>query len=212
MIDFFKRLDKFMSYNGLNDNRITIECGISNGLIGKARQRGSLSQENISRILLRYENLDANWLLTGNGAMINENFLFNRYKKCLTIIPIENMINFKKSIVVDDEDDQENNRFLSSSLGVADFLIEITDKTNTQKYAAGDFLACKKVDLQDVLFQWNSVCVLDTSFGIWIKKIMKGKDDNHYLILSENQNYDPFEIRTSEINAVALVLGVVKVE
>ena len=54
MIDFFSRLDKFMTYKGLNDNKLTVETGISNGLIGKARKRGSLSQENISKILYTY--------------------------------------------------------------------------------------------------------------------------------------------------------------
>jgi hypothetical protein len=59
-----------MNFKGLNDNRITVEAGISNGLIGKARKRGSLSQENISKILHKYNDLDANWLFTGNGSML----------------------------------------------------------------------------------------------------------------------------------------------
>jgi len=69
MNNFFNRLDKFLNYKGLNDNKITIQTGISNGLIGKARKRGSLSQENISKILLTYPNLNANWLFTGEGKM-----------------------------------------------------------------------------------------------------------------------------------------------
>ena len=59
-----------MKYKGLNDNKITVEAGISNGLIGKARVRGALSQENISKILYKYPDLDANWLLTGQGSML----------------------------------------------------------------------------------------------------------------------------------------------
>jgi len=70
MIDFFSRLDKYMKIKGLNDNKITIEANISNGLIGKARKRGSLSQENISKILQVYKDIDANWLLTGEGEML----------------------------------------------------------------------------------------------------------------------------------------------
>lgn len=69
MIDFFERLDKYMKVSGLNDNKITVEAGISNGLIGKARKRGSLSLENISKILHKYSDLDANWLLLGEGEM-----------------------------------------------------------------------------------------------------------------------------------------------
>lgn len=70
MSDFFDRFDKYMEYKGLNDNRITVETGISNGLIGKARKRGGLSQENISKILQSYSDLDANWWFRGDGEMI----------------------------------------------------------------------------------------------------------------------------------------------
>ena len=70
MIDFFSRLDNYLKYKGLNDNKLTIETGISNGLIGKARKRGALSQDNISKILCKYIELDANWLLTGQGSML----------------------------------------------------------------------------------------------------------------------------------------------
>jgi hypothetical protein len=72
MIDFFSRLDSYMIFKGLNDNKITVETGISNGLIGKARKRGALSQDNISKILCRYTDLDANWLFTGKGSMLIE--------------------------------------------------------------------------------------------------------------------------------------------
>lgn len=73
MISFFDRLDKFMSHRELNDNKLTVETGISNGLVGKARQRGKgLSQDNISKILCRYPELNADWLMTGRGSMLND--------------------------------------------------------------------------------------------------------------------------------------------
>ena len=72
MIDFFGRLDMFMRYRGLNDNKISLTAGISNGLIGKGRKRGGISQENISKLTHAYPELDANWLLTGQGSMLRE--------------------------------------------------------------------------------------------------------------------------------------------
>ena len=79
MINFFERLDMYMKYSGLNDNKITVVSGISNGLLGKLRKSegsnkksGGMSQENISKILYSCPDLDANWLLTGKGKMILE--------------------------------------------------------------------------------------------------------------------------------------------
>ena len=66
---FFERLDEFFNYKNLNDNQVTVETKIPNGLIGKGRIRGSLSLKNIAKILNTYKSLDANWLLTGKGEM-----------------------------------------------------------------------------------------------------------------------------------------------
>lgn len=70
MISFFKRLDQYIEYKGLNDNRVTTETGIPNGLIGKARKRGSLSGKNISKLIKTYDDLSADWLFRGEGSMI----------------------------------------------------------------------------------------------------------------------------------------------
>ncbi|WP_276734504.1 hypothetical protein [Chryseobacterium carnipullorum] len=70
MSDFFDRFDKYMKFKQLNDNKVTVDTGISNGLIGKARKRGGLSQENISKILHTYEDINANWWFRGIGEMI----------------------------------------------------------------------------------------------------------------------------------------------
>lgn len=70
--DFIARLDEYMHYAGLNDNKVTVECGLSNGVIGKARKsRSVMSGENIVRILNIYRDLDARWLMTGEGEMIS---------------------------------------------------------------------------------------------------------------------------------------------
>lgn len=70
--DFIARLDEYMHYAGLNDNKVTVECGLSNGVIGKARKsRSVMSGENIVRILSVYRDLDARWLMTGEGEMIS---------------------------------------------------------------------------------------------------------------------------------------------
>jgi len=79
MIDFFQRLDVYMDYKGLNDHKLSLETGISNGLIGKARKRGSLSGQNISKLINTYKDLSADWLFRGEGNMIkNEENVSNQ--------------------------------------------------------------------------------------------------------------------------------------
>ena len=45
--NFISRLGQYMAYAGLNDNKVTIQCGLSIGAINSARKRNmGLSYEN----------------------------------------------------------------------------------------------------------------------------------------------------------------------
>lgn len=70
MNNFFERLGKYMEYKGLNDNSLSNKAGIPNGLIRKARMRGSLSGKNMSKLINNCEDLSADWLFTGKGDML----------------------------------------------------------------------------------------------------------------------------------------------
>lgn len=73
MDNFFTRLDAFMKYKGLNDNKITVQAGIAVGTLGKQRRGGKgLSYESISKILRTYPDLSTEWLITGRGEMLKK--------------------------------------------------------------------------------------------------------------------------------------------
>lgn len=68
---FIQRLDKYMDYASLNDNQVTVQCDLTVGCINSARRRNkSLSADNIEKILYKYKELNARWLMTGEGEMI----------------------------------------------------------------------------------------------------------------------------------------------
>ena len=74
-----------------------------------------------------------------------------------------------------------------------------------------DIVACKRLEL-DTFFQWNKVYVLDTSQGALIKRVQQGNDNDHVLIVSDNEKYSSFEIHRQEIHSQAIVLGVIRLE
>jgi len=62
-----------MAAKKLNDNKVTHELGFSVGTIGKSRLEGrDLSKKAVQRILAVFNDLDENWLKTGEGEMICE--------------------------------------------------------------------------------------------------------------------------------------------
>jgi len=106
----------------------------------------------------------------------------------------------------------ECDRYVVPMFKGAEFLIQVKGSSMIPKYNSGDVVACKNIPLRDIFFQWNKVYVLDTAQGPLIKRIKQGKDDEHILIVSENSKYDPFELHKEQINGIALVIGVIRLE
>ncbi len=108
--------------------------------------------------------------------------------------------------------DYECEHYVVPAFQGADFLIPVKGTSMYPTYNSGDVVACKRVPMKDIFFQWNKVYVIDTCQGALIKRIKPGKDKEHVLIVSDNDKYDPFELAYSEIYAVALVIGVIRLE
>ena len=71
---FTERLQKFMDYKKLNANKVTVDAGLSIGLIGRAIKNNSgLNSETIEKILFTYNDLNPDWFLLENGDMIKSN-------------------------------------------------------------------------------------------------------------------------------------------
>lgn len=69
-----RKIDRFVEYmkiKGLNDNKVTLECGLSQGLLGQAKTgKSDLGAKTIDKILNKYQDLNKVWLLTGEGEML----------------------------------------------------------------------------------------------------------------------------------------------
>lgn len=94
----------------------------------------------------------------------------------------------------------------------ADFLIRVKGDSMQPTYYSGDLVACQKIPMNDIFFQWNKTYVLDTNQGPIIKRVLPGKDDDHICIVSDNEKYPPFELEKSYLHAIALVRGIIRLE
>ncbi len=72
MKERMQRLDKYIRYKGLSDYRITKACGISQGLLSKARKgETDLGSETVLKIVKFYTDLNFMWVMTGEGEMLD---------------------------------------------------------------------------------------------------------------------------------------------
>ena len=66
------RLDQWMAATNRNDNKVTVECELSVGLINKARVgKSDLGKKTIEKILKKYQDINPLWLRSGIGEMFS---------------------------------------------------------------------------------------------------------------------------------------------
>lgn len=106
----------------------------------------------------------------------------------------------------------ECERYVIPAFKGADFLIQVKGDSMQPTYYSGDLVACQRVPLNGLFFQWNKTYVLDTIQGPLIKRIRRGSDNDHVLIVSDNPDYEPFELSKDQFHGVALVRGLVRIE
>lgn len=173
-----------------------------------------MSSDKIVKILSLYPSINSKWLLTGIGDMLNPELPTARPVENPTegipLIPIEAMAGYGGGEMQVMEFESE--RFVVPTFKGADFLIQVKGSSMYPKYNSGDIVACKKLQSMDVFFQWNKVYVLDTEQGALIKRIDPGKDEDHVLIVSDNEKYKPFNLPKYKINAISIVMGVIRLE
>lgn len=70
-----ERFYQFIEYKRLRPRRVEIECGLSNGYLGKQRKnKGSFGGAILFKIEKRFPELNITWLLSGEGEMLNATY------------------------------------------------------------------------------------------------------------------------------------------
>lgn len=198
------------------------KIGISTSLMNEIlKGRSNVGIKPIQSTVQYFYGISLEWLIKGEGKMIKEFQIPETKEKFpndewaietygIPLIPVEAMAGFGTGETSILELDCE--KFIVPTFKGADYLIQIKGSSMYPKYNSGDIVACKNLPLNDLFFQWNKVYVLDTIQGALIKRIDIGPDDDHVMIVSDNEKYRPFPLHKSEINAIAIVMGVIRLE
>lgn len=183
-------------------------------------KNGVMPKADFLEKIARSFDININWLLTGEGNMLRtesekeENIPVahpsDSPMEGIPLIPISAMAGAftgEQTVL-----EYECERFVVPTFKGAEFLISVKGSSMYPKYNSGDIVACKRLPMDDIFFQWNKVYVLDTDQGPLIKRVKPGSDKEHVLIVSDNERYEPFELPLNRIYHVALVIGVIRLE
>lgn len=206
-----------------NKSNFASEIGSSPQVIDNitGKRKSKPSWELIEKISsLKEINLD--WLIRGNGEMLSaptniddERLVAHRVndeycREGIPLIPIDAMAGAAAGEMQVLEYDCE--RYTVPGLKRADFLITVRGDSMMPAYNPGDVVACLRVPIKDIYFQWGRVYVLDTDQGALIKRIQPSNDSEHIDIHSDNPKYRPFSLPLSSLHSIALVIGLIRIE
>ena len=198
---------QFLKFKRIGQNKFENICGLSNGYVSNLRNSPSVTI--LQRILNGFPELNPDWLMKGEGEMlISEKKDSN--KDVIPLIPV-NAVGGYISGVSDPIMMQDCEMYTMPLFKGADFLIKVEGDSMVPKYQPGDIVACAKVEGR-LWFQWGKTYVIDTKQGALIKRIEPADEDGCICLCSENEKYKPFKLYADDINGVALVKGVIRVE
>ncbi len=213
------RFDKYMSFKGLNDNRVTVELGLSVGVIGKSRKAGrDLSTSVVEQILNFYKDLNRVWLITGDGEMLlktepkaeqtaEQTGVLAKNPNEVYLLPVSAQAGSLNDFVTSvKKDDCEK---IISPIYDVDFAITVSGDSMAPEYPNGSRIFIKKID-EKAFIEWGKVYVLDTCNGTVVKRLVPAENDdrNKVRCLSINPDpiYAPFEIDLKDVFGIYKVL------
>lgn len=196
---------------------------VSNALSGKEEY---LTNSFLKRFGDAFSNtISTKWLLTGEGEMLRTDapdvvsvsedtpppqLIPAPPGKGLPLIPLPAMAGFLKGAA--DIDPNEIEWYFVPAFRDCQFLIRVKGESMSPRYLSGDIVACREVQDTGTFFQWGKTYVLDTDQGVVIKRVRPSEKGNHILCVSDNPEYDPFDVPVTSIYHLAIVRGLIREE
>lgn len=217
-----------------SDAELSRFLDVSKSTLSNWKKRGSIDYD---LLFSKCEHISKDWLLTGIGSVNLTHPIAAKPKK--TEVPKSDVINesepkyFVKNtntIQIPFVSVSAIGGFGNSEFSIAeqdvkdyyvipkfkdrkiDFMIEVCGSSMYPKYNSGDVVACRIIN-ESSFIQWNKVHIIATEEqGILIKRLKKSKEKDCLLAVSDNKDYEPFDIPLKEIIGIAIVVGVIRLE
>ena len=197
------------------DSEFAEFLGVKQPTISTWRKRNTIDYD---LIITKCNNIDANWLLTGEGEMLKSENTKTETSKEESVkgIPLVNATaigGYGNNVFSFEERDVKDYYVIPKfKHKQVDFMIEVEGSSMYPKYNSGDVVACRIIKERNFI-QWNKTHVIATrEQGIIIKRIKPSDTPNSLLMVSDNESYDPFNVPEEEIEGLAIVVGVIRLE
>jgi len=166
-----------------------------------------VKSEIIDVILLTFNKVDKVWLLTGKGGMFNSDSKPDEPTVEKTI-PYYPDVNASAGMDFLTENGHNYNLPIKIPNVDAQAFINVFGDSMYPKYCSGEIIGIKEIE-KDMVFPGHAYVVQMTDGEAYIKYIDPGKDEEHWLLRSENEKYKPKQFHLSKIRKVYIIKAVI---
>lgn len=224
MENILERLGKMAVNKGITISSLEKKIGASKGVLSRAlSQKTDIQAKWVVKIVENYPEISPEWLLTGKGEMLKSEVNTNQSEHMLDMIPAKvsgiPLVNINAvagfgnaDFAIAEADVKDYYVVPKFKYCHVDFMIEISGSSMYPKYNSGDVVACTILH-ERAFIQWNKCHIIATrEQGILCKRLRPSEQQGYITAVSDNKDYPPFDIPTSEITGIALVCGVIRLE
>ena len=237
MCKILPRLKALADNEGITITALERSIGASKGVISRAISNGTDIQSKwLQAIVENYPQYSAQWLLTGIGDMLtpppiayarSQEHIIKNIKpgenaftdliypteatpKALPLVSVKAVGGFAGKDFSINEQDIESYYVIPKFRNLdVDFLIEVIGDSMMPRLFPGDIIACSVIRNPNFI-QWNKTYLIATDEqGMIVKRLKKSSEKGNLLAVSDNVDYDPFDIPMSDIKGLARVVGVI---
>ena len=208
-----ERLTHYLEIKGISKSEFGRTIGVSNAYITSMRK--SIDPEKLQSIALHYQDLNINWLMTGEGEMLNtptqpkfaeeKEFGSSGYLHIVPLLPISAQGGSFNDFVTSIKEN-ECEKVVSPVKGT-DMAVTVAGDSMSPEYPSGCQVLIKKIN-DKAFIEWGKVYVLDTCNGTVIKEVHKGQSEDEIECHSINPDpkFQPFSVKRNDIYGMYRVI------
>ena len=98
-----ERIKEYIDYKKISIRAFEISCGFSNGsFASQLKNKKTIGVDKLENILNIYSELNANWVLTGKGEMLNiilQNFVVEAKQQYNLVEPVQELLEMQRKLL-----------------------------------------------------------------------------------------------------------------
>lgn len=219
-----ERMREYLDYKGITKYKFCNDLGFSNKFLDNSSNMGT---DKACKILHHYPEINSEWLLTGNGAMLKENndtiIIMNNDRKTIDSVQVSQEIPLYdleavaglRELFSSGKPQRVLDTIKIPNLPKCDGAISVTGDSMYPLLKSGDIILYKETEFDNIFF--GEMYLLSVKLNDWeeyitVKYVQKSEKGPEFVkLVSQNSHHQPKDIHISKISALALIKASIRI-